>query len=94
MPTLDPKEKITQAVNNHPGIKGMELVLTLFSSSEDAVRLGETFESLIEELVQNGDLIELEYVVPTMDYRCKSLYFPKGTELRVVNKKGCQNALG
>ena len=33
--------------------------------------------------VQNKDILEVEYVLPSMSYRTKSFYFCKGTEFRI-----------
>ena len=38
---------------------------------------------LIENLVASGRLIEVEYVLPGMDYRAKSLLFPADAEVRI-----------
>lgn len=37
----------------------------------------------LEELVVAGEIIEVEYALPHMDYRIKSLYFPKGSQIVV-----------
>jgi hypothetical protein len=37
------------------------------------------FSDVLDELIKNGDIIEVCYTLPQMDYRIKSLYFPKGT---------------
>lgn len=39
------------------------------------------------ELIEAGELVELEYVLPDSDYRVRRIYFPKGTEIRIVNPK-------
>lgn len=33
----------------------------------------------LEELVKDNEIVELEYILPQLDYRIKSMYFPKGT---------------
>lgn len=35
--------------------------------------------STLNEMITKGDLVELDYVLPNMEYRVKSMYFPKGT---------------
>ncbi len=39
---------------------------------------------LINRMVKEGDLVEIEFVLPTMDYRVKSYYFPRGTKLNII----------
>lgn len=41
----------------------------------------------LERLVSAGLVKEVEYVLPNMAYRVKSMYFPEGTELRIVTPK-------
>ena len=37
----------------------------------------------IDNWVRNGDIIEVEYILPSMTYRVKSLYFVKGTTIKL-----------
>jgi hypothetical protein len=74
------REAILISVNARQGINGVDLVLNCmglvhpFFEDKDY-----TFE--LAELVSSGEIVELEYILPTMTYRLKSLYFPKGTKL-------------
>lgn len=45
---------------------------------------------LLNELVEQDRILEIEYVLPKMDYRIKSIYMPKGTE--VVIKGGARGS--
>lgn len=38
---------------------------------------------LIDEMVKAGDLVEVEYILPTMNYRVKSFLLPKGTKINM-----------
>ena len=38
---------------------------------------------LLEEMVSEGHIREIEYILPQMDYRTKSFYLPAGTEVTV-----------
>lgn len=72
------RDTILATVNTQQGIKAVELVLNVLGS------LGHAFddrEYLLElsRLIQEGEVIEFEYVLPNLDYRIKSIYFPKGT---------------
>ncbi len=40
---------------------------------------------LFDELVADGRVVEVEYVLADMDFRAKSFYLPKGTEVRVYD---------
>jgi len=72
------KDKAIELVNEKPGIKMVKLVLELteynFKNKLDADVL-----STIEKLIEDGEIVELEYILLSMEYRCKSLLFPKGT---------------
>ena len=46
---------------------------------------GHDISQLLEELVQAGEIIEVEYILPYMDYRLKSFYLPRGSEVKVKN---------
>lgn len=77
------KELICQTINRKPGIRAIDLLLKVISDNEEFVELGSHFNTAIEELVENGDIVEIEYVLDTMNYRCKTIYFPKGTHVRI-----------
>jgi len=38
----------------------------------------------MNEFVKNGDIIEVEYTLGIMDYRVKSLYFRKDTQITLI----------
>ena len=71
------KEKVIELVNDFGPIKATELVVRLIDIQ------GTNITDILDELVKNGDIIEVEYTLPQMDYRVKSLYFPKGTIIGV-----------
>ncbi len=71
--------RIEDLVSN--GIKGVELATILateFIQLEQIEIMG-----TIEELVEQGEIIEIQYVLPHMDYRIKSFYLPKGTKIEI-----------
>lgn len=41
--------------------------------------------ALILEMVDEGELVEVDYVLPNLNYRIKSFLLPKGTEVRCAN---------
>lgn len=71
---------ILKAINDSTGIKATELILRVIRElMPKDLNVGE-FEELLTSLVDKGEIVELEYTVPKLDYRVKSIYFPKGTE--------------
>lgn len=76
------RDAILATVNSHQGVKGVELVLNTMGL---ASKLFDDREYMLElsRLLDEGEIIEVEYSLPQMDYRIKSLYFPKGTQFNV-----------
>ena len=72
------KEAILTSINTHQGIKAVELVLDVLRLSNPFLD-GEEYHKELESLVESGEIVELEYVLPQMGYRAKSIYFLKGT---------------
>jgi hypothetical protein len=80
------KEQITKVVEMVQGCKATELVahpeivpiIVEFDS-------GEYFD-MIEELVSEGNLVEIEYVLPNMNFKVKSFLLPKGTTVDIVSR--------
>lgn len=77
MTSLD--QFIKSVVEDRGPIKGVELALEV-AKHQHGVGEGD-FHEAIERLMKEGEIIELDYVLPSMDYRTKSMYFPKGTKL-------------
>ena len=76
------KELINQFVEDKQGCKLMDLC----TSHELLSVFGTELPSVIAEMVQDGDLVEVEYLLPSMDYRVKSFILPKNT--KVVTDRG------
>jgi hypothetical protein len=72
-------EFIKMAVNDKGPIKGVDLALEVVKHNHGMSPSDIT--QAIERLVRDEEVVELEYVLPEMSYRTKSLYFPKGTKL-------------
>jgi hypothetical protein len=74
------KDTIVTLTRN--GIKAMQLIaeedLAPYLASHQQFDLNDIFE----ELVTEGRIIEIEYVLPNKD-RIKSFFLPVGTEIRV-----------
>jgi hypothetical protein len=78
------KNKIVEIVTLKQGCKAIELgaalveILTQDGDCDDF-----PIPDLIEELVQEEKLVEVEYVLPAMNYRIKSFLLPAGTEIKM-----------
>ncbi len=74
------KSSILAFVSTRPGCTAIELVV--------GVGFGENFALdipvLLEKLVDEGSLVEVEYTLPSMSYRTKSILFPKGSNLMIT----------
>lgn len=63
-------------------IKGVDIAVECAAAHIEDISAKDITDTL-EQLVQQGKIIEVEYVLPSMNYRVKSIYFPKGTEVRL-----------
>ena len=83
------QEHIINIVEDFAPIKGVELVskLTqvLAQTGELNILENDTYFSILNKMVSNNEIVELEYVLPKMNYRVKSMYFPKGTVTTPIN---------
>jgi hypothetical protein len=84
------REHIIQVVNDSQGIKGVELscklieflILNINKKGDVPVTIySNYFQNIMDDLVKSGDIIEIEYILPNMSYRIKSMFFPKGTSV-------------
>ena len=85
------KEEILKIVSSHNGIKSVELAMNIMSIINPLVFETEEFHNALSDLISSGEIIELEYIDPDIDYRIKSIYFKKGTKF--MNLRG-DNAAG
>jgi len=74
------KETVKEIVNKSQGLKAVELSMRVLTETKYDVK-SEDIIKTIEDLVREGEIVELEYILPQMDYRIKSIYFPKGTNI-------------
>jgi len=77
------KGAICALVEQAQGCKALELIAKLGSEQVWVIEEVNSWTAieLIEELVEEGELIEIEYTLPNMSYRVKSFLLPKGTEI-------------
>jgi hypothetical protein len=81
------KDLIKKTVNENQGIKATELAVSVTTAllEEKQEWTQDQFFKALEELVHEREIVEVSYVLPTMDYKVKSIYFPKGTEVSIVS---------
>lgn len=83
MATPTHREAILITVNTRQGINGVDLVLNCMGILGPFKLSHSLFTLELAKLVEEGEIVELEYTLPHMTYRLKSIYFPKGTTLHV-----------
>lgn len=74
------KQVLIAAVTENQGCKATELVALV------ADKMGNDFAhydfmQALREIVDEGDVEEVEYVLPQMDFRIKSFLLPKNTQI-------------
>jgi len=72
------KNFVYDTVLQKQGIKAVELFTDIAAFM---AKQGFWFdiEEIVNEIETEGSIIHLDYVLPNMEYRLKSMYFPKGT---------------
>ena len=78
------KALVKQVVKEKQGCKAVELVTFVameMAKSPSTSDIDVDLPELIETMTKEGELVEVEYVLPNMDYRVKSFLLPKGTEI-------------
>jgi hypothetical protein len=67
---------VSDHIKYQPGISAVVLISRVYVEFP-----GEDNLAIIEQMVTDGKIVEVEYVLSTMDYRIKSVYFPMGTRI-------------
>jgi hypothetical protein len=75
------RKAIVDCINQNHGIKAVKLAMNVMSVINPQRFHAEDYHKEIDSLVADGEIIELEYMVPEIEYRIKSIYFPKGTKI-------------
>jgi hypothetical protein len=78
------KQVILEVVNANTGMRGVELALKVLDRTMPRYFESPQYQEALDELVAEGSIVELEYTLPEMDYRTKSIYFPKGTQIKAA----------
>lgn len=79
------KNRLVEIVTEKQGCKATELCAIKELIFGDCKPLPE----LIEELVKEERILEIEYVLPSMNYRIKSFLLPAGTQIVKVHRNSC-----
>lgn len=74
------KKAILDTINTSTGINGVNLVMAVMNHGRPTSFEHDSFNLILEELVKEERIIELEYILPNMEFRIKSMYFPAGTK--------------
>lgn len=82
---MDPlKAAILYIVDEYQGIKATELAVRIFEQGLDLSKYDSSkMLDVLNELIEAGELVEINYILPTMTYRTKSFLLPKGTTASV-----------
>jgi hypothetical protein len=82
MTKSDMKAAIVEVVTECQGCKAIELLCKLPTHARQGIQESSIdFPDLIEEMVAEGSLVEVEYILPNMKYRAKSFLLPPGTSV-------------
>lgn len=85
------KDIIVSIVNRMQGCKATELACdeALLELPSEAKRglLNSGVPALVDELVAEGRLVEVEYVLPNLSFRAKSYLFPTGTKVKILSEE-------
>lgn len=80
------KEMLLEKIVGLQGMKATQI------ATEFAVELQDfNVPELLDQMVKEGKIIEIEYTLPEMTWRCKSFYLPGGADVW-INTPGRSNA--
>lgn len=77
------QERAIELVTVRQGMKGVDLAATLATEFMDIN--SETILDQIDDLVNEGWLVEIEYILPLTEYRVKLFYLPKNTSINITS---------
>lgn len=80
---------VVEIVKENPGINSAELAakLTIKKCENNLKVEGSEIVKAIEDAAKEGLILEMEYILPSMPYRIKSVYFPADTKLTLKGKE-------
>ena len=77
------RQAIVEIVETKQGCKATELVDFIAGTHPELLVVLDDLTDTIEEMVHEGELVEVEYVLPQIEYRAKSYLLPRGTQIIV-----------
>lgn len=77
------EEMILNLIHANYGLKGAELILKIMSRDLNVTN-NQVMDSIFD-LIEAGDLVEIEYILPN-HHASKSFVLPKGTQINIINK--------
>lgn len=79
------RKELLKLVEEKQGCKAIELVVTATKYLVGVVPDDDLdkITVILEQLVQEDEVLEVEFVLPMMNWRCKSFLLPKGTDIRL-----------
>ncbi len=79
------RQEITKLVTERQGCKATELAVAAVRTLINRVDARELdkIPDIIDQMIREKELLEVEFVLPMMDWRCKSFLLPKGTEVKL-----------
>lgn len=80
------KDLIIQFIESSSGLKEVELVMKLMTKISPSKFNVNEFYKIVGGMILANEIVRVEYILPNMDYRVKSMYFPKGTKVGIPNK--------
>lgn len=83
------KEMMVNIVEEHNHCTAVEVAVEVTSNLHSLDHSAKPhfdfdFYEIIEELIKEGRISGLEYIVPNFEHRVKLLLFPKGTKARLL----------
>lgn len=83
---MNPRDVILQMIYENPGINGVKIITNTMHVlyKETSLPCDVDVVELLNEMATQGEIVEVEYVIPSADYRIKSLYFPLGTKVKTT----------
>jgi len=73
------KKLITENIGN--GIKGVSLASNIAVQLNVMGVSSTEYFKILDEMVEKGEIVEIEYTTPAMPDRIKSFYLPKGSKI-------------
>jgi hypothetical protein len=77
------QERVIELVTIRQGMKGVDLAAIL--ATEFIGEGSEVILDQIDDLVNEGWLVEIEYILPLTEYRIKSFFLPKNTSINITS---------